>query len=87
MTRAYVLISTRVYEAAHVAEVLSNEHDIPVEEGRIICAHVIIGPHSIIAEIEAPDLNAIGRIVMKYVQKIASIESTITCPVVDLEEE
>jgi hypothetical protein len=75
MAQAYVLIKTRVGETTTVLETLQrNEH--------IRTADVIIGPYDIIAMVEAPDLNAIGTVVMRFVHEVSGVENTITCPVI-----
>ena len=76
MAQAYVLIKTRVGETTTVLDTLKrNEH--------IRTADVIIGPYDIIVMVEAPDLNAIGTVVMRFVHEVAGVENTITCPVIN----
>jgi DNA-binding Lrp family transcriptional regulator len=76
MAQAYVLIKTRVGETTTVLEKLQgNEH--------IRTADLIIGPYDIIAMVEAPDLNAIGTVVMRFVHEVGGVENTITCPVIE----
>lgn len=76
MSRAYVLIKTRVGETTSVRDQLvRNEH--------IRSADVIIGPYDVIAMVDADDLNAIGTVVMRSVHEVGGVENTITCPVIE----
>jgi DNA-binding Lrp family transcriptional regulator len=77
VSKAYVLIKTRVGETTMVRENLaSNEH--------ITAVDLIIGPYDLIALVEASDLNAIGTIVMQFVHEVSGVENTITCPVIEM---
>ena len=76
LAQAYVLIKTRVGETSAVRDDLArHEH--------IRHADVIIGPYDVIALVEAPDLNAIGTVVMRFVHELSGVENTITCPVIE----
>jgi len=70
--RAYVLIEAA---AGQLLEVLAALRRLP----GIRAAHIITGPHDIIAIIETPDQHGIGRLVMDEIHRIAGIQRTITC--------
>ena len=76
MAKAYVLIKTKVGETSAVRDDL-------VANTNVKSADVIIGPHDIIALVEAEDLNAIGAVVMRFVHELAGVENTVTCPVIE----
>jgi len=42
-------------------------------------AHAITGLHDIIAYVEAPDVNSVGKMVVSKIQKIQSVDRTVTC--------
>jgi len=42
-------------------------------------AHLVTGLHDIIAYIGAPDINALGKMVVSDIQKIPGVDRTITC--------
>jgi DNA-binding Lrp family transcriptional regulator len=74
---AYVLIQTDVGEAARVAALVSSIAGVTVADG-------VTGPYDVIARVEAPSINDLGRMVVGDIQKIEGITRTITCPVVAL---
>jgi DNA-binding Lrp family transcriptional regulator len=56
MLSAYVLILTEVGKVAHVAQALSDLDGVQVAED-------ITGPYDIIAKIQAPSVDQLGRLV------------------------
>jgi DNA-binding Lrp family transcriptional regulator len=74
---AYVLIQSDVGKAAHVAQQVSSIEGVEVAEG-------VTGPYDVIARVEAPSMNDLGRMVVRDVQQIEGITRTITCPVVKI---
>jgi DNA-binding Lrp family transcriptional regulator len=71
---AYVLIQTDV-NAAEVAALLRGV-------GGIESADDVSGPYDVIARVEAPDLDHLGRLVVSEIQKIDGVTRTLTCPIV-----
>ena len=57
MPSAYVLIENRVGKVAHVAQALRDLDGVQVAED-------ITGPYDIIAKIQAPSLDQLGRLVV-----------------------
>ena len=47
--------------------------------------HVVTGPYDMIAVVDGPTFNDIGRLVIEKIQAIPGITSTITCNVIFLE--
>lgn len=76
MTRAYVLIKTEVGKTESVQQALRSRPGVRA-------ADVIIGPHDIIAMVEAADLNSVGKMVLNEIHGVSGVENTLTCPVVD----
>ena len=74
---AYVLIQTDVGKAAHVAQQVSAISGVVGAEG-------VTGPYDVIATVEAPTMNDLGRMVVRDIQQIDGITRTITCPVVKI---
>jgi DNA-binding Lrp family transcriptional regulator len=74
---AYVLIQTDVGQAAHVAAQVDAIKGVTLAEG-------VTGPYDVIARVEAPSIDDLGRLVVGDIQKIEGINRTITCPVVTL---
>jgi DNA-binding Lrp family transcriptional regulator len=74
---AYVLIQTDVGKAAQVAEQVNAVGGVTAAEG-------VTGPYDVIARVEAPTMNDLGRMVVRDIQQIEGITRTITCPVVKI---
>ena len=74
---AYILIQTTVH-AAHVAG------DVRAIEG-VESADDVSGPYDVIVRASAPDMDALGQLVVARVQAVEGITRTLTCPVVELE--
>lgn len=74
--RAYVLIHVRPGE---VPEILRNMRRLEsVSE-----AHMTFGPYDVVAEVEADDINKLGRLVASEIQPIPGVIDTLTCLVVE----
>ncbi|HSZ37865.1 MAG TPA: Lrp/AsnC ligand binding domain-containing protein [Acidimicrobiales bacterium] len=74
---AYVLIQTDIGKAAHVADQLDGIDGVALSEA-------VTGPYDVIARVEAPSMNDLGRMVVRDIQQIEGITRTITCPIVRL---
>ena len=72
---AYVLIQTEVAHVAHVAQALSDLDGVQVAED-------ITGPYDIIAKIQAPSLDQLGRLVVARIQVVDGVTRTLTCTVI-----
>ncbi len=74
--RAYVLIQTAV-SAAHVAGEIGQ---LPGVES----AEDVSGPYDVIVRVSAPDMDALGQMVVQRIQNVDGITRTLTCPIVTL---
>ena len=72
---AYVLIQTGVGKVAHVAQALGDVDGVQVAED-------ITGPYDIIAKIQAPSLDQLGRLVVSRIQVVDGVTRTLTCMVI-----
>lgn len=70
--RAYILVEVVPGKVESAADALR------AVDGVVRCDEVT-GPYDIIATVEGPDLDAIGKIVKRGVQGIDGIEHTLTC--------
>ena len=75
MLSAYVLIETEVGKVAHVAQAVSDLDGVEVAED-------ITGPYDIIAKIQAPSLDQLGRLVVSRIQVVDGVTRTLTCTVI-----
>jgi DNA-binding Lrp family transcriptional regulator len=68
---AYVLIQT---EVGKVAQALSDLDGGPLAED-------LAGPYDIIARVQAPGLDQLGRLVVTRIQVVDGVTRTLTCTV------
>jgi DNA-binding Lrp family transcriptional regulator len=50
----------------------------PARASEVKSAVVVTGPYDVIALIEAPDLQALGRVITERIQTIEGVERTLT---------
>jgi DNA-binding Lrp family transcriptional regulator len=74
MLSAYVLIETEVGKVAHVAQALTKLHGVQLAED-------LAGPYDVIARLQAPSLDELGRLVVAHVQVLDGVTRTVTCMV------
>ncbi|MDQ6773210.1 MAG: Lrp/AsnC ligand binding domain-containing protein [Candidatus Dormibacteraeota bacterium] len=73
--KAYVLINASPGRAIEIAQKMQGQSGISA-------ADAITGEYDVIAVCEAPDVNAIGALIVEKVQKVDGVFKTITCLVV-----
>jgi DNA-binding Lrp family transcriptional regulator len=74
MLSAYVLVQTEVGKVAHVAQALNDLDGVELAED-------ITGPNDVIARIQAPGLDQLGRLVVFRIQVVDGVTRTLTCTV------
>ncbi|HET8595713.1 MAG TPA: Lrp/AsnC ligand binding domain-containing protein [Intrasporangium sp.] len=75
MVQAYILIQTEVGRAATVAEEIRGIAGVALAED-------VTGPYDVIARVEAPNVDDLGRLVIARLQEVQGITRTLTCTVV-----
>ncbi|MEP7332403.1 MAG: Lrp/AsnC ligand binding domain-containing protein [Terracoccus sp.] len=75
MVQAYILIQTEVGKAASVAEAIATITGVTMAED-------VTGPYDVIARVEAPNVDDLGRLVIAKLQDVPGITRTLTCTVV-----
>ena len=75
MLSAYVLILTEIGKVAHVAQALRDLDGVQQAED-------ITGPYDIIARVQAPGLDQLGRLVASRIQAVDGVTRTLTCTVI-----
>jgi DNA-binding Lrp family transcriptional regulator len=75
MLGAYVLIQTEVGKVAHVAQALSDLDGVQLVED-------VVGPYDVIARVQAPSLDQLGRLVVFRIQVVDGVTRTLTCTVI-----
>ena len=76
MLSAYVLIQTEVGKVAHVAQAISNLDGVQLTED-------LAGPYDVIARVQAPGLDQLGRLVVFCIQVVDGVTRTLTCTVIN----
>ena len=74
MLSAYVLVQTEVGKVAHVAQALNDLDGVELAED-------ITGPYDVIARIQAPGLDQLGRLVAARIHVVDGVTRTLTCTV------
>lgn len=72
MVRAYVLITATAGKALEVVERLRGADGVANVDA-------ITGEYDVIAQLEAPDIAGIGRLVVERVQAAHGVLKTVTC--------
>ena len=75
MLSAYVLILTEVGKVAHVAQALSDLDGVQMAED-------LAGPYDVIARVQAPGLDQLGKLVASRIQLVDGVTRTLTCTVI-----
>ena len=75
--QAFILIQTDNGKAGDVAAAIRDMEGVTLAED-------VTGPYDVIVRAEAPDVDALGQLVVAHVQSIPGITRTLTCPVVHI---
>jgi len=75
MLSAYVLIQTEVGKVAHVAQALSELDGVQLADD-------LAGPYDVIARVQAPGLDQLGKLVASRIQVVDGVTRTLTCTVI-----
>ena len=79
--RAYILIECEATRAGAVSAGLKN---LAVSHAKVLSADTASGPFDVIALLESPDLDGLGRAVTEGIQRISGVLRTVTCVVLEL---
>jgi DNA-binding Lrp family transcriptional regulator len=74
MLSAYVLIESEVGKVAHVAQAITDLDGVQLAED-------LAGPYDVIAKVQAPGLDELGRLVVFHIQVLDGVTRTLTCMV------
>jgi DNA-binding Lrp family transcriptional regulator len=72
MLSAYVLIETEVGKVARVAQAITDLDGVQLAED-------LAGPYDVIASLQAPSLDELGRLVVADIQLLDGVTRTVTC--------
>lgn len=79
--RGYVLIETAVGTAQRVGEALK---ELNHPEAKVISVDTVTGPYDVIVQVEADDLDKLGRCITQGIQQVEGVARTNTCLAVRL---
>lgn len=74
---AYVFVLTDMDKTSAVAEAIRSINGVDAVD-------VVTGPYDVIVKASAETMDELGQMVLGDVQKVAGINRTLTCPVVNL---
>lgn len=77
MVKAYILVQTEVGKSSTVAAAIRELEGVNNAED-------VTGPYDVIAQVEAPTVDDLGRLVIAQIQDVPHITRTTTCTVVHL---
>lgn len=77
MVQAYILIQTEVGKSGVVSRAVG-------ELDGVLTSEDVTGPYDVIARVEAPSVDDLGRQVISKIQDVPHITRTTTCTVVHL---
>ncbi len=77
MVQAYILIQTEVGKSGIVSRNVGKLTGVVTSED-------VTGPYDVIARVEAPSVDELGRQVISQIQTVPHITRTTTCTVVHL---
>lgn len=76
-TNAYVLIEAASDKAKNALKAIAKIPGVKM-------ANAVTGPYDIIAFVEAPDVDALGRVVLSKIRTISGVTKTLTCVAIDV---
>ena len=79
--RGYILVETAVGTAARVGTALS---ELKHPEARVLAVDTVTGPYDVIVQLEADDLDKLGRCITQGIQRVEGVTRTNTCLSVQL---
>jgi DNA-binding Lrp family transcriptional regulator len=74
MLSAYVLVESEVGKVAHVAQAMRDLYGVQWAED-------LAGPYDVIARVQAPGLDELGRLIVFRIQVLDGVTRTLTCMV------
>jgi DNA-binding Lrp family transcriptional regulator len=76
MTSAYILIESLPGKAIELTNVIKSLKGVKT-------VHLVTGPYDVITFVEAPDLKALGELIVKKIQATGFVARTLTCITVE----
>lgn len=77
----YVLIEAEVGKARAISDELAR---IKSPDAEIVAVDTVTGPYDVIVQLEAEDLDKLGRCITEGMQRVEGVQRTTTCLAVRL---
>ncbi len=74
--KAYVLVHTQAMETAETVSMMRKVKGV-------VATDATFGPYDIVAQVEADNLDNIGRIVIREIRTLPGVSDTLTCVAVN----
>ena len=86
MIRGFVLVETEVGRTKSVADAIRDiTNEDPGGRGAITAVDTVTGPYDVIVQVEAPDLDLLGKHITGEIATVPGVQRTTTCLAVNLE--
>lgn len=86
MIRGFVLVETEVGRTKTVAEAIrAITEGTPERRGSITAVDTVTGPYDVIVQVEAPDLDLLGKHITGEIATVPGVQRTTTCLAVNLD--
>ncbi len=72
----YVLVDAEVGKAKAISEALAQ---LERPDAQVIAVDTVTGPYDVILQLEADDLDKMGRFITEGVQRVEGVQRTTTC--------
>jgi DNA-binding Lrp family transcriptional regulator len=74
--RGYVLVETEVGRTQAVGR---SMRELQPSLARILAVDTVTGPFDVIVQLEADDLDMLGKCITEDIQRVAGVQRTTTC--------
>jgi DNA-binding Lrp family transcriptional regulator len=79
--RGYILVETEVGRTQAVGRAM---RDLRPASAKVLAVDTVTGPYDVIVQLEADDLDLLGKCITEDVQRVPGVQRTTTCLSVQL---
>ena len=74
--RGYILVETEVGRTQAVGRAM---RDLRPDAARVLAVDTVTGPYDVIVQLEADDIDLLGRCITEDIQQVPGVQRTKTC--------
>ena len=74
--RGYILVETEVGRTQAVGRLM---RDLKPAMARVLAVDTVTGPYDVIVQLEADDLDLLGKCITEDIQRVPGVQRTTTC--------